>query len=230
MKIIIAGAGEVGTHLAKLLSREEQDIILIDNDEEKLRELDANYNLMTVIGNPTAFQTLKQAQVYKADLFIAVMPFESRNIMACTMASKLGAKKTLARVDNYEYLLPENKAFFENLGVNELIYPEKLAAEEVITALKHTWTRNWFELCNGELIVLSVKLHDNAKILNKKLYELTTAESQFHIAAIKRIHETIIPRGNDEIKIGDIAYFTTTPNHIQEIQKLSGETEAEIHK
>ena len=84
--------------------------------------------------------------------------------------------------------------------------------------------------CNGELIVLSVKLHDNAKILNKKLYELTTAESQFHIAAIKRIHETIIPRGNDEIKIGDIAYFTTTPNHIQEIQKLSGETEAEIHK
>ena len=111
MKIIIAGAGEVGTHLAKLLSREEQDIILIDNDEEKLRELDANYNLMTVIGNPTAFQTLKQAQVYKADLFIAVMPFESRNIMACTMASKLGAKKTLARVDNYEYLLPENKAF-----------------------------------------------------------------------------------------------------------------------
>lgn len=70
-------------------------------------------------------------------------------------------------MDNYEYLLPENKAFFENLGVNELIYPEKLAAEEVITALKHTWTRNWFELCNGELIVLSVKLHDNAKILNK---------------------------------------------------------------
>ncbi len=230
MKIIIAGAGEVGTHLAKLLSRENQDIILIDTQEEKLRELDNNYNLMTIVGSPTAFKTLRQAGVDDADLFIAVTPFESRNITACTLASKLGAKKTLARVDNYEYLLPENKAFFESLGVDDLIYPEKLAAEEVITALKHTWTRNWFELCNGALIVLSVKLHENAKILNKKLYELTTAQSQYHIAAIKRMHETIIPRGNDEIKVGDIAYFTTTPNHIQEIQELAGETEMSIHK
>ena len=230
MKIIIAGAGEVGTHLAKLLSKENLDIVLIDTDIEKLRWLDLNYNLMTIAGSPTSLKILKQAGINEADLFIAVMPFETRNIVACQFAKKLGTRKTVARVDNYEYMLPENKAYFKETGVDELIYPEKLAAEEVITALKHTWTRNWFELCNGELIVLSVKLHDNAKILNKKLYELTTAESQFHIAAIKRIHETIIPRGNDEIKIGDIAYFTTTPNHIQEIQKLSGETEAEIHK
>ncbi len=230
MKIIIAGAGEVGTHLAKLLSRERQDIILIDENEDKLRDLDTNYNLMTIVGNPTAFKTLKQAEVHHSDLFIAVTPFESCNITACTLASKLGAKKTLARVDNYEYLLPENQEFFKSLGVDDLIYPEKLAAEEVVTALKHTWTRNWFELCNGALIVLSVKLHEHAKILNKKLYELTNPDSQYHIAAIKRMQETIIPRGGDEIKAGDIAYITTTPNHIQEIRDLAGESDVPIHR
>ena len=104
MKIIIAGAGEVGTHLAKLLSREDQDIILIDTDVEKLQWIDANYNLMTVVGSPTSFDVLKKAGVNRADLFVAVTPFESRNITACTMATNLGAVKTVARIDNYEYL------------------------------------------------------------------------------------------------------------------------------
>ena len=88
MKIIIAGAGEVGTHLAKMLSREEQDIILIDNDSEKLQSLDSNYNLMTLDGSPTSFSILKQAGVQNTDLFIAVTPFETRNITACTIASR----------------------------------------------------------------------------------------------------------------------------------------------
>ena len=122
MKIIIAGAGEVGTHLAKLLSKEEQDIILIDADIEKLQWIDSNYNLMTVAGSPTSFKVLKKAGVNNADLFIAVMPFESRNITACTLATKLGAKKTVARIDNYEYLLPKHKEFFSHLGVHSLIF------------------------------------------------------------------------------------------------------------
>ena len=146
MKIIIAGAGEVGTHLAKMLSREEQDIILIDNDSEKLQSLDSNYNLMTLDGSPTSFSILKQAGVQNTDLFIAVTPFETRNITACTIASSLGAKKTVARIDNFEYLRPENKEFFKKLGVDELIYPEVLAAQEIINAMRQTWARNWCEL------------------------------------------------------------------------------------
>ena len=173
MKIIIAGAGEVGTHLAKLLSREDQDIILIDTDVEKLQWIDANYNLMTVVGSPTSFDVLKKAGVNRADLFVAVTPFESRNITACTMATNLGAAKTVARIDNYEYLLPDNQAFFKKLGVDVLIYPEMLAAQEVVTALKRTWVRNWFELCNGELILIGAKLREQAKILDYKLSDLT---------------------------------------------------------
>ncbi|MDY2931780.1 MAG: NAD-binding protein, partial [Muribaculaceae bacterium] len=100
MKIVIAGAGEVGTHLAKLLSNEEQDIIIIDNDESKLMSLDS-YNLMTCCGSPTSFKILNKAGVANTDLFIAVTPYETRNITSCALAKKLGAKRTVARIDNY---------------------------------------------------------------------------------------------------------------------------------
>ncbi|MDE5940829.1 MAG: NAD-binding protein, partial [Muribaculaceae bacterium] len=104
MRIVIAGAGEVGSHLAKLLSREEQDIVLIDRDVSKLAPLDANYNLMTKVGAPTSFSDLKDAGVASCDLFIAVTPFENTNLISCEIAKKLGARKTVARIDNYEFL------------------------------------------------------------------------------------------------------------------------------
>ncbi len=122
MKIIIAGAGNVGTHLAKLLSREKQDIILMDDDEEKLSALSANFDLLTVAASPSSISGLKEVGVKEADLFIAVTPDESRNMTACMLATNLGAKKTVARIDNYEYLLPKNKEFFQKLGVDSLIY------------------------------------------------------------------------------------------------------------
>ena len=127
MKIIIAGAGNVGTHLAKLLSGEKQDIILMDEDDEKLEKMGNNLDLMLVNYSPTSINGLKEAGVAGADLFIAVTPDESRNMTACMLATNLGAKKTVARIDNYEYLLPKNKEFFAKLGVHSLIYPEMLA-------------------------------------------------------------------------------------------------------
>jgi len=222
MKIVIAGAGEVGTHLAKLLSREELDVVLIDNDSNKLAILDSNYNLMTVVGNPTSFSVLKEAGVASAGLFVAVMPYETRNIVACTMASQMGAEQTVARIDNYEYLKPENREFFKRMGVDHLIFPEMLAVEEVMMSMKHTWARNWFELYNGALILIGVKLRDTASIINKKLYELTSQSNIFHIAAIKRENRTIIPRGNDEVQLGDIVYFTTTSDYIEKIREICG--------
>ena len=113
MKIIIAGAGAVGTHLAKLLSREKQDIILMDDNEERLSTLSSNFDLMTVTASPTSIQGLKEVGARDADLFIAVTPDESRNMTACMLATNLGAKETVARIDNYEYLLPKNKEFFK---------------------------------------------------------------------------------------------------------------------
>jgi len=222
MKIIIAGAGAVGTHLAKLLSREKQDIILMDDNEERLIALDSNFDLMTVNASPSSISGLKDSGVPGADLFIAVTPDESRNMTACMLASNLGAKKTLARIDNYEYLLPKNREFFNKLGVNSLIYPEMLAAKEIVSSMKMSWIRQWWEFCGGSLVLIGVKMREKAEILNIPLNELGEQELPFHIVAIKRGNETIIPRGDDVLMLYDIVYFTTTKKYIPYIRKITG--------
>ena len=222
MKIIIAGAGNVGTHLAKLLSREKQDIILMDDDEEKLTALSSNFDLLTVTASPSSISGLKEVGVKEADLFIAVTPDESRNMTACMLATKLGAKKTVARIDNYEYLLPKNKEFFQKLGVDSLIYPEMLAAKEIVSSMRMSWVRQWWEFCGGALILIGTKMREKAEILNIPLYELGGPNIPYHVVAIKRGTETIIPRGDDVIKLHDIVYFTTTRKYIPYIRKIAG--------
>ena len=222
MKIIIAGAGNVGTHLAKLLSREKQDIILMDDDEEKLTALSSNFDLLTDTASPSSISGLKEVGVKEADLFIAVTPDESRNMTACMLATNLGAKKTVARIDNYEYLLPKNKEFFQKLGVDSLIYPEMLAAKEIVSSMRMSWVRQWWEFCGGALILIGTKMREKAEILNIPLYELGGPNIPYHVVAIKRGTETIIPRGDDVIKLHDIVYFTTTRKYIPYIRKIAG--------
>lgn len=229
MKIIIAGAGAVGTHLAKLLSGEKQDIILMDDDEERLGKLGNNFDLLAVNISPTSISGLKEAGVAGADLFIAVTPDESRNMTACMLATSLGAKKTVARINNYEYLLPKHKEFFAKLGVDSLIYPEMLAAKEIVDAVKMSWIRQWWEFAGGALVLLGTKMKETAEILNVPLHELGGRNIPFHIVAIKRGSETIIPRGDDAILLNDIVYFTTTKKYIPYIRKIAGkENEADI--
>lgn len=229
MKIIIAGAGAVGTHLAKLLSGEKQDIILMDDDEERLGKLGSNFDLLAVNIPPTSISGLKEAGVAGADLFIAVTPDESRNMTACMLATSLGAKKTVARINNYEYLLPKHKEFFAKLGVDSLIYPEMLAAKEIVDAVKMSWIRQWWEFAGGALVLLGTKMKETAEILNVPLHELGGRNIPFHIVAIKRGSETIIPRGDDTIILNDIVYFTTTKKYIPYIRKIAGkENEADI--
>src|SRR5690554_496463 len=136
MKILIAGAGAVGTHLAKLLGQENHDITLMDADKERLALIRDNSDVLTYIGNCTSLKDLTEAGISHADLYIGVTPEESKNITSCMLASNLGARKTLARVDNYEYLLPKNTEFFEKLGIQSMIYPELMAAREIAMALK----------------------------------------------------------------------------------------------
>ncbi|KAA6345266.1 Trk system potassium uptake protein TrkA [termite gut metagenome] len=222
MRIVIAGAGEVGTHLAKLLSHEKQDIVLMDEKEERLNTLASNFDLMTVTASPTSIEGLKNAKTENADLFIAVTPDESSNITACMLASNLRAKKTLARISNYEYLLPKNKEFFQNMGVHSLIYPEMLAAKEIVSSMRMSWVRQWWEFCGGALLLVGVKMRETAEILNIPLVELGIKETPYHVVAIKRDNETIIPRGNDKILLNDIVYFTTTRKYLPYIRKIVG--------
>jgi trk system potassium uptake protein TrkA len=231
MKIIIGGAGEVGTHLSKLLSQEEQDIVLMDVDEEKLN-FPSHFEIMTVEGNPISIRDLKTAGIKNADMFIAVTPEESTNLTACMLAHNLGARRTISRVENSEYLLPANTERLATLGVDSLICPEVLAAEEIATTLRQAWTRQWWEIARGKLILLGVKIRRNAPIVNKYLHELGREgeERIFHIVAIKRGDETLIPFGSDQILTEDIAYFTTTKEHIDTVKKYAGKEDLLVRK
>lgn len=221
MKVVIAGAGAVGTHLSKLLSREHKDCVLIDDNEERLEGL-SEYDVMTYNASPTSIRALKEAGVEHCDLFVGVTPEEATNLTACMIAHSLGAKKTVARIDNYEYLKPQNKELFKNMGINSLIYPEVLAAIDINNGLKLSWVRQRWDVHNGALTLLGIKLRESAEILNQPLRELCGPDDPYHVVAIKRGEDTIIPGGLDELRVGDLAYFMTTQEYIPYIRKIVG--------
>jgi len=227
MKIVIAGAGAVGTHLSKLLSTENHDCVLIDDDDERLGGVDSNYDILALCSSPTSIKTLNDAGVSGADLFVGVTRRESRNITACMLAHALGAKKTVARIDNYEYLQPQNLAYFKAVGVDSLVYPEVLAASDIISGLKLSWVRQRLDVHDSALVLLGVKLRDTCQILNQPIRDLCGPEDPYHIVALKRGNETIIPGGMDVLQANDLAYFMTTEEYIPHIKRIVGKEKYE---
>jgi trk system potassium uptake protein TrkA len=228
MRIIIAGAGEVGTHLAKLLSRENMEISLLDESPERLGELDVNYDMLTKVGSPTSIHDLRDIGVKDVDLFIAVTPHETENMTACLIANQLGAKKTLARIDNYEYLLPENRKFFEEMGLNHLIYPEVLAAREIAEALRTNWMRYHVPMCDGALELCVVKIRETADNIGKQFLSGYYNHGRYRIVAIKRGNETIIPKGTDAVLLGDMVYVVCTKENMDFMREQLGKPKREI--
>ena len=222
MKIIIVGAYAIGTHLARLLSRNNHDTILIDSDENRLSNIGSDYDLMTIQASVSRIKTLTDAGVSSADLFIAVTPDENLNMNACMLAKSLGAKRTVAKIDNSEYINPRFKPIFDRVGITSLIYPENLAARDIANGLKMSWVRQRWDVHDGALVMLGIKLREGCEILNNPLKELCKPESPYHIVAIKRVNETIIPRGDDVLMLHDIAYFMTTRPYIPYIRKIVG--------
>ena len=228
MRIVIAGAGEVGTHLAKLLSREEMEISLLDEKPERLGDLSADYDLLTRVGNPTSIHDLREINVKNADLFISVTPHESENMTACLIANQLGAKRTLARIDNYEYLLPENRKFFEEMGLNHLIYPEVLAANEIEESLRTSWMRYYLHLSQGALELCVVKVRKGAKVIDQPFSSGIYNHGRFRIVAIKRDQQTLIPRGQDCVQDGDMVYCVCTKDEMEFMREELGKSKREM--
>ena len=232
MRVVIAGAGEVGRHLAKMLSRERHDIVLLDLKEENLAFAKTGMEILPITGNPTSLHDLEEAGVQDAHLFVSVTTEESTNITACMLASNLGARKTFARINNYEYLLPRNNELFQKIGVNSMICPEILAAKEIVSAIRRPWTRQYWELFGGGLILLGIKVRGEAPIINRTLVDLMLNDKKcYHIVAIQRTDgEMIIPRGMDHIKEGDIVFITTTREHIEDVRLKTGKLNPEVKK
>ena len=222
MKIIIAGAYAIGTHLAKLLSRNDQDTVLIDEDAERLASISGDYDLMTVHASPTSIDALKDAGIADADLFIAVTLDESTNLISCVMAKQLGAKSTVAKVDKYEYLDDKKLSFFEKMGITAIINPEDLSAHEIANGLRMSWVRQRWDVLDGTLVMLGIKMRQTSEILGQPLKDLCKPETPYHVVAIKRGDETIIPRGDDTLQLYDLVYFITTRTYIPYIRKIVG--------
>ncbi len=222
MKIIITGAKAIGSHLARLLSRINEDVTLIDEDGERLAQLASTYDILTVQAAPCSLATMREVGVGRADLFIAVTSEESVNIQACLMAKALGAKKTVAKVDSKEYTEAENAGFYEKLGLNRIIYPELLAGRDISNGLKMSWGRQRWDVHEGALIMLGIKLREECTILDRPLKELCGPDDPYHIVAIKRHGETIIPNGEDILQLYDMAYFMTTKPYVSYIRQIVG--------
>lgn len=222
MKIIIGGAGAVGTHLAKLFSRERHDIVILDENPEKFENLVANYDLMGRAISPTSIDGLRSVEVDRADLVIGVTPNETANLTCCMLANKMGAKKTVARVNTLEYLQPENKEFFKSVGIDSLILPEMIAAQEIAGSVQRSWIRQLWEVENGALVLMGIKVRENCQILNIPLKDLGKNNVPYHIVAVKRKEETLIPHGDDCILPFDLVYFMTTRKYIPYIREIAG--------
>ncbi len=230
MKIVIAGAGAVGTHLAKMLSHQDHDIVLLDKNEEKMNEISSQVDLLTVVGSCASLSDLRVAQTASANLFIAVTQSETTNITAAILAKKLGAKKTIARIDNQEYLEQENKEYLQNLGIDELIYPERLAAKEVIKYLKISGTRQVYEFSEGKLLLYGIKISSSSSIIDKTMIELSqlVGDLDFRAVAIKRGDRTIIPRGHNRFTKGDLVFVVSKPENIDQVMQLAGKKQYNI--
>ncbi|MGC9331480.1 MAG: Trk system potassium transporter TrkA [Bacteroidales bacterium] len=224
MKIIISGAGEVGKYLAQMLTKENHDTIVVDTDKDNLNIIEQQYDLITINGSCSSFKTLEEAKVSSADLFIAVTHSEEVNLLSAMLAKRLGAKKTIARIDNIEYINPIRKLHFINMGVDRMIYPEKIAAKEVIGLIYETGTTHVFDFSDKRLNLLVVHLPEDAPIINKTLKEAMELikSNDYRAIAISRNGETVIPSGNDVLRAGDYVHVITSHEGADNLKKYAG--------
>lgn len=232
MKIIIAGAGEVGFHLAKLLSYESQDITLIDTNKESLTYADTHLDIRVLKGDATSVSVLKDAQVQNSNLVIGVTSSETTNITLCMLAKQLGCERTIARISNTEFIDNKEVLKLDELGIDELISPEELAAEEIQLLLHKSAFNDTYEFENGKLIMVGVSLPKSAPFVGKMVKEAATIFSELHFMpiALQRMGTqfTLIPRGDTIFKEGDQVYFITVKEGVDELYKLTGKKKEEI--
>ncbi len=230
MRIVIAGAGEVGSHLAKMLGENSHDITVIDSDPKLLEDVTNMTDVVTIEGDCTTFATLKKASVRKADLFIAVNREESPNIISAMLAKQLGARKTIARIDNNEYLEPNNKEVFINMGIDYLFYPEKVAALEVVNLLGHSSSTEYVDFSGGKLSLSVFRLDAGSPFIDHKVMEMNaeTVGAPFRTVAIERNEQTIIPHGEDLYREGDTIYVISNVVDTSRLVEFCGMTDISI--
>ena len=236
MKIVIVGAGEVGSHLAKMLGHEGGDVTVIDSDAARIAHLRSVADAATIVGNPSSIEVLKSAGVQKADLFVAVFPFATQemNIVCAILAKNLGAKKVTARINDENFLNPENKILFKDMGIELLFYPEKIAAEEIVDQLRHSGSSEYMDFAHGKLQIAVFKIEEDSQLLDLKLGEFVAkvgdAAENFRIIAISRDEQTLIPKFDTKFLYHDLVFTISRREGIPTLLHLFGKSNVEVDK
>ena len=231
MRIIVAGAGEIGSHLAKMLSMEYHEITVISPDEESLERISEESDIITVEGISSSIETLQKARIANADLFIAVNPDSEQdiNIVSSILAKKLGAKKVTARINNEEYQKNENRILFTDLGIDSLFYPEKIAATEIVNLLKQNTASEFMNYSHGKLQLIVYKLEECSPMVDRTVAELRErTQNLFRSVAISRDNKTIIPKSATRFKVGDVVYLVSKKEGMEQALSLSGKSKVSV--
>ena len=238
MKIIVAGTGEVGFHLSKLLAQESHDIVIIDISKIALEKATKNLDVSTIRGDATSIKTLEKAGVNKADLLIAVTSTQHINILSCVIGKNLGVKRCIARISNTELLHRKETFDLKDIGINQVIYPESLGASEIKKLLKESAVSDSFVFDKGKLQLIGIKIDEKSELKDKTLAETTylNPKTSFTPVAIVRDiediieNETIIPRSHNILKKDDVAYFIAdSESGVDEVLSLSGKQHLDIN-
>ena len=201
MKIVIEGAGQVGSHLAKMLSAEGSEVSVIDDDSARINALASSADVNTILGPTSSIQSLREAGCAKADLFIAVNPLKSQssNIVSALLAKKLGTERVIARISDEDFLSPENKILFKDMGVDMMFFPEKSASDEIVDMLRNNASTESMDFARGKLQMSVFKLDDDSPLLDMRVADFAkdvaehNADAEFRIVALQREGKTIIP-------------------------------------
>ena len=231
MRIIVAGAGEIGSHLAKMLSMEYHEITVISPDEESLERISGESDIITVEGISSSIETLLKAGVQNADLFIAVNPDSEQdiNIVSSILAKRLGAKKVTARINNEAYQKNENRILFTDLGIDSLFYPEKIAATEIVNLLKQNTASEFMNYSHGKLQLIVYKLEECSPMVDRTVAELRErTQNLFRSVAISRDNKTIIPKSATRFKVGDVVYLVSKKEGMEQALSLSGKSKVSV--
>ena len=230
MKIVVAGAGDLGTHLAKMLSGNGHDLTVVDVEPKALVEVGNLVDVVTVEGDTTQFSVLRKAGVRKCDLFIAVRSVENDNILSAVMAKQLGAKKAIARVDSNEYLEPNSKEIFIDMGIDYLFYPEQIAAREVINLLGHTSSTEYIDFAAGKLSMVAFRLELTSPLLGKPVIDedCDNEDLEYRVVAIVRGSKTIIPSIDDRFEEEDMVYVIARHSAASRVAELSGQHQVDV--
>jgi len=232
MKIIIAGAGDVGFHLAELLSFENQDIILIDTNQEVLDYAATHLDVLALRGDSSSMDVLQQANVQQAGLLLAVTTSEKTNMITAILAKRMGAKRTIARVRSGEYLEDDKNEVFKDLGIDALISPQQLAAKEIHRLVAQCSFTDVFEFEDGKINLVGFTINEVSPLVNVRIRDLDELAHgiDLNVIAILRGNRTIMPEGETILRMGDHVYFITKREQITRLEETVGIQRRKVRK